>query len=411
MKVIGIRRGSGSAPVERTGRALRVAGTDRPGLMRGAGSVAPTSTARRLVVSLAVFVVLPVIAVAIYNYLFAVDRYVAESHFIVRTGERTATFEPAGMTMNLVRSFTGGGVSTSMQDAYIIVEYVQSRSIVADLQKEVDFQAIFGSGRGDVLTSLKQDPSLEELWEYWRDRVTTYVDVNSGIVQLRVEAFDPETAKTLAERIVALGENLVNRLSDRSRNDAVSRATQEMQKALEEYRVAEASLGRFRSEAGLIDPVETAGSVGKLLVELYAERARDQASIDVMAGELDRDAVTLTLLRKRLDAINTQIQKLEQELTGKDDARALSARLATYEQLELDVQFKKKLYEMTAISLERARAEAERQALFLNVVVPPALPEDALYPQRAFNVLFAGLTAFVFWAIGALFLAAVKDHM
>ena len=94
-----------------------------------------SQTYRDLLKSFLIFVIAPTILLGGYFLLFAPDRYVSESHFVVRNSEQKSLFEPAGMKANLVRSFTGGGVSSSMQDAYIIVDYVRSRSVVQDLQK------------------------------------------------------------------------------------------------------------------------------------------------------------------------------------------------------------------------------------------------------------------------------------
>ncbi|ADZ70968.1 capsule polysaccharide transporter [Polymorphum gilvum] len=366
---------------------------------------------RRVLVSLAAFVVMPTLMVAFYFLFVAADRYVSESHFVVRNAERLEVFEPSGMTMNLVRSFTGGGVSTSMQDAYVIVDYIRSRSIVTDVMKRIDLISVFGGDNGDLLTRLKDEPSLEELWEYWQKRVSTYVDINSGIVQLRVEAFAPDRAREISEVVIELSEELVNRLSDRSQNDALKRVTSEMQKAWSDYQMAENRLNAFRTASSVIDPVETAGAVGKVMLELYGERAKLQASLDTIAGEIDDDAPTARILRRKLEALNRQIDELDNELTGKENAAALSVKLAEFEQLQLDVLFKKNLYELTATSLEKARVNAEQQSLFLNVVVPPNVPEEALYPQRLFNIFFAFLSANIFWAIGSLMVAAVRDHM
>ncbi|HOT83636.1 MAG TPA: hypothetical protein PLQ12_10095, partial [Candidatus Defluviicoccus seviourii] len=57
-----------------------------------------------------------------------------------------------------------------------------------------------------------------------------------------------------------------------------------------------------------------------------------------------------------------------------------------------------------------ARAEALRQSRYLVSFVQPRLPEDATRPRRLLAIVTVFCSACVVWALGALGVAAIKDH-
>jgi len=58
-----------------------------------------------------------------------------------------------------------------------------------------------------------------------------------------------------------------------------------------------------------------------------------------------------------------------------------------------------------------ARADADRQRVYIASFVPPSLPEEALYPRRWRSLGVVALFAFAVWAIGSLTLQSIRDHL
>ena len=113
-------------------------------------------------------------------------------------------------------SFTAPG-----QNAYIVTSYIQSRAIVDDLSKTLNLREIFRRPEADFWARLKRNAWIDELTDYWKSMVSTYIDAPSGIVTLQVRAFRPDDAVALAKAVLTLSETLVNRISDRARQDAM----------------------------------------------------------------------------------------------------------------------------------------------------------------------------------------------
>ena len=78
--------------------------------------------------------------------------------------------------------------------------------------------------------------------------------------------------------------------------------------------------------------------------------------------------------------------------------------------LALEQEFSQKAYISALTSLEHARVEADRQQRYLAAFVRPAVPEDALYPERILNILITIFAAFMFWGIVVMTVYIVREH-
>jgi capsular polysaccharide transport system permease protein len=355
-------------------------------------------------------VLVPAFAAVVYYAFIASNQYAAEARFAVRAVEADV-----GDAAKDGASSTGSSVSFSFtatgQNAYIVTSYIRSRTIVDDLNAKLDLREIFRRPEADFWARLKRDSSIDELTEYWKSMVTTYIDAPSGIVTLEVRAFRQDDALALGKAVMELSEMLVNRVSDRARRDAMEMAEKEVRRTYTATQAALAELHRFRDSAGIIDPAQAATEIGKLVVPLMAEKIRLESELFVSSRDLDDTAPTMKALKSRLETTEKQIADLKSKLTRSDGAgRTVSASLVKFEELELQRQFSEKLYSLAQADLDRARLRADRQSIYLTVFVPPSLPEESRYPRRlAFPILiFLGLA--VVWSIVAMIVASVEDH-
>ncbi len=377
------------------------------------GSYAPPVVRSRpsgYFISFILFVALPAIAAAVYYALIASNQFVAEARFAVRTAQVESISDKLKSALASV-NVTATVPTMAGQDAYIIATYIRSRAIVDDLQKDVDLRDIFRRPEADFWAKLKDNASIEDLVSYWQNMVTAYVDAPSGVVTISIKAFRPDDALKLSQAVLKASENLANSVSAHARADATRRAEGEVARAEGKVVAALADLRSFRDANGLIDPGSQAASTGTLLTGLLAQKIKLQNNYFVASRAMSPEAPTVQSLKTRLAGLDQQIDELKAKLTGDSpEAKNISAVLPKFEELELQRGFSEKLYTMAQDALERARQKAEAQSIYVSVFVPPALPEEAKFPERwSMSVLIAiGLT--MVWGIFALIGAAVDDH-
>ena len=89
----------------------------------------------------------------------------------------------------------------------------------------------------------------------------------------------------------------------------------------------------------------------------------------------------------------------------------MSRVLGSYEELESERKFSEAAYQHALQSLDQARANADRQQVFIASFVPPSLPEEALYPRRWRSLGTVCLLALALWSIGGLMVQSIRDHL
>jgi capsular polysaccharide transport system permease protein len=372
--------------------------------------------------SFIVFVVFTSVLAIVYYAFVASPQYASEARFVVRSAEVLLAD-----TMNPISS---SGVATAqpqvqltastsvteryplpLQNAYIVAQYIRSQAIVKDLSKTLDLREIFSRPEADFWARLPNDASSEQLVDYWRRMIRSYVDGPSAIVTFQVRAFRPDDALKLAQEITRLSEQLVNEISRRSRQDIMRASEEEVRQADAQLRLALQELQVARDAEGILDPTKAADDTGKLLLQLMGEKIRVEGELLAATRTLSPNAPSVRYLRSRVEILEAQIANLKATLTGNDGPiRNIAASLRRFEELERNRFVADKLLTVAEESLSRARKRAERQNLYFMVFVPPALPVEAEYPERLEYSILLPMAFLVLWGIGALLFAAVEDH-
>lgn len=367
-------------------------------------------TGRALLWSFVAMVIAPTAAAMIYFGAIASDQYVGET----RVAARAASEEKQALSDTL-SAFGKLGLSAgkaTAQDSYIVLNYIKSRGIIEDIGGRAYLEAKFARPDIDVLARLQHDSSIEDLWKYWNGRVSATIDTISGIVTVKVFAFRPEDAREISQRIVERAELLVNKVSERARAAAVAEAERDVARNERELATARGAIQDFRNRTSGIDPVAKATSIGGLIGKLMVERGEIEKTIATLVGSLAGDSPATRFQKSRMEAIDNQIAALQRQLTSTDArTNTVAGDLATFEQLKLAEQFAERKYTLAQTSLDRASRDLRGQKLFLAVIVPPGLPENALYPERLLNVLLSFVLTFIAWSIASLFGASIADHL
>jgi capsular polysaccharide transport system permease protein len=281
------------------------------------------------------------------------------------------------------------------------------------IDPELDLRRLFSPPQADWWSRLPEPAAIETLVRYWKGQIDPVYDAANGTVTVRVRAFDPGEALRLAEAIVAACEALVNELSLRSRRDALAHANAELGQAEDRLKAVFARTRAFRDREGLIDPARTAQASEATATRLRNELIKANTDLAILKRYMREDAPSIQVLTARIQAIETQLQSLAAEMTDPGEARSdrLTRRLGDYEQIESERRFAEASYQLALRAVEQARANADRQRVFIASFVPPSLPEEPLYPRRWRTLGIVALIVSALWGIGGLAAQSVREHL
>ena len=346
-----------------------------------------------------VLAVSPSLLAMVYFGFVASDRYVSEAQFIIRTASRPVGATGFGSFLQMA------GVGRSQEDVFSVQSFLGSRDAARLLSEQLPIRDFYGSSGGDPIArypSIIYGPSLEELSRYLGWMITTIYSSNTGITTLRVQAFRPEHAMAMADKLLELGEQMVNRMNERIHSDAVRLSEDEVKRNEDRLVAAQITITRFRNDELTIDPARSSVIVAELIARLAAELAQAQTQLREMTASTP-DGPLLSPMRRRVAALETQIETERRKISS--ESGGLAQKLADYERLVLEREFAKTTLAAAVRSLESARTEARRQQLYLERVTQPAAADYPLAPDRLrmiITVLAAnGLGLLVGWLIYA----------
>ena len=396
----------GAALPVRTGGQPALSGFAPPSLVPAGQQVVQRARPSLRAWSFVALVVLPTAVAAAYYFVVAADQYVAEFRFALSTADPPRSDALALLAGNMTHS-------PAALESQILVQYITSRAIVDQIDAALDLRRLFSPPEGDRWSRLPRPTTIEELVRYWKGQVDPFYDPANGTVTVRVRAFAPADALRLSEAVVAASEKLVNELSLRARRDALRHGEAELAQAEARITSVLGEVRAFRDREGLIDPVKTAEAIGVLATRLRDELVRANAELSTLKSYMREDAPAVKVLKARIRSLEAQRRSLAHEMTDPDAGRSdtLSRILGSYEQLEHQRKFAEAAYQHALQSLDQARANADRQQVFVASFIPPSLPEEALYPRRWRSLGTVALMAFAVWGIGGLTLQSIRDHL
>jgi capsular polysaccharide transport system permease protein len=345
-----------------------------------------------------VFVV-PSLLALLYFGAIASDRYVSEAQFIIRTAARPMGGSGFGSFLQMA------GIGRSQDDIFSVQSFLASRDAATMLEEKLPVRDYYSRSGIDPIAgypSLIFGRTFEELHKYLGWMVSTSYSANTGITTLRVQAFQADHAMRIADTLLELSEQMVNRMNERIHADAVRHAEDEVKRNEERLVTAQIAITRFRNEELTIDPAGSSVIVSELIARLSAELAQAQTQLREMTASAP-DGPLLAPMRRRVSAIETQIETERRKISS--ESGGLAQKLADYERLVLEREFAKSTLAAAVRSLETARAEARRQQLYLERVTQPIAADHPLAPERIRMILTImaanGLALLIGWLIYA----------
>lgn len=386
-------------------KAARKARTPRPTISGGGGFRARRGDRLfRLfaVGSLVLLFVVPTAITALYYSIIASDQYVSEARFSIRSSDSSGFSPMAGLSALL-----GSGQAT---DAAIVAEFVKSGAIITQLSASFSLTDLFTTKRWDPISSLETDPTSEDLIEYWKGKVDISVERSSGLTTLKVRAFSPEDSLLLANEILRVSEQMVNRLTRRTEENGLREAETEVHTTKERLANSIHRLKSMRDSTGILDVTLAAAANTEILTKLRLEKAKLDVQIQSLENSESGSAPQLGSLKNQATAIGQQIAVYEQSIAGVATKTSIASRGAELAESETDLKVAQAEYQKSVAVFEAARMTLERQRSYILTYVQPTLPQEALYPKRLLIVITVALGTGLLWAITVGVVMLARDH-
>ena len=356
-------------------------------------------------------VMLPMLAMAGYTLLWATPRYTSEFRVAVRAAQPSKSISDIGEVFGL------GAPSQTTNDANAVVQYLHSRSAVEAIEKRYPLRESFVSDNVDFFTRFHGKPDIEALTRHWNRLVESFYESSTSTIVVRVSAFSPADALKIANYLLADSEVLVNSLSSRARDDSVAFAQEEVNKAETRLTAISRRFQELQEKEAMFDPMKAAEANIKLASMLREQIAQRNAELATIQPSLAPDSPSVVAQRRIIAALRQDLAKVEAQATGgvaaakESGDRPISHAMTAFQQLIDERTFAEKAHLSALTSLETARAEANRQQVYLAVVVPPGLPEEIDFPRPLRQIGLTAAIATVIWLVGLLGVYSIREHM
>ncbi|MFW8565168.1 chain-length determining protein [Orrella sp. 11846] len=341
----------------------------------------------------------------VYWSVIASDRYVSDANVVIRKTDSAST-SPFDLGMLI-----SGVAGVNQLDQLLLREYLLSVDMLQKLDDTLGLRQKFSHSDHDVFSRFWfEDAPAEWLYRYLRTMISVEFDELPGVLRIRSEAYDPQTAKAMTAFMVAHGEEYMNKLGHELADTQVDFLTRQVQFAREEFENASQALLAFQNREEMLTPKAQAESIGAIIASLESQRAQIETRLDALPPGLEPNHPNVRMLTQSIKSIDRQIAQERGKLT-ESTGGSLNVSLEQYQKLELAVEFSQQMYQSALMALEKGRFDATRMLDKVSILQAPTTPEYPLEPRRIYNSVVSIILALVVAGILKLLGAIVRDHV
>lgn len=340
---------------------------------------------------------------ALYWLAIASDRYVSEAHVIIQRTDLAS-----GQAMDF--SSLLGGANGNRADQLLLRDHLLSVDMLKKIDATLNLRAHYSDWHRDPLSRMWfSDTAIEGFHRHYLSRVSVELDDYAGVLIVKAQGYDPQTAHAIASQLVQEGERFMNGMAQSLAMEQVGFL--EKQVALMSQRATQArqALLSYQNRKGLVSPQATAENIAGIIAKLEAQRTELQTQRSANQAYLVPNHPNIVLFDQQIAAVESQIAR-EQAKLASPDGKTLNRTVEEFQRLEMDAAFAQDVYKTTLVALEKGRIEAARTIKKVSVLQAPTRPEYALEPRRYYNTLVFVLVALLLAGVAHLLAAIVRDH-
>lgn len=359
---------------------------------------------RTLNEQIARFVAISILSAVVYWGFIASDRYVSEAHVIVQQSNMAG-----GQSFDFTSILTGAS-GGARADQLLLRDYLLSLEMLNKLDAKLDLRSHYSSWDNDPISRMWfRNIDQERFHQYFLSRVSVEYDDYSGVLVIRAQAYNPDTAQAIASMMVAEGERTMNEMAHRLAREQVVFVEKQLSDSASKLQQARNAVLAYQNQKGLVSPQNTATALAGAIDRLEIQRTELQARRSTLLGYLSIKAPAVAELDMQIAGVERQMEK-ERARLASPGGKTLNAMVEEYQRLELEAQFAQDVYKTALISLETSRVEATRTLKKVSVLLQPTLPQYPMEPRRIYNIAVFFLVTLLLAGVIQLLAAIVRDH-
>jgi capsular polysaccharide transport system permease protein len=354
---------------------------------------------------LALVVGLPLALAIIYYSAFAVDRYVSSAQVVVRQENSGASSQASGLSMLLT-----GASPASREETLYLREYVTSMDMMLLLEDRLQWIEKYAAQTQDIFYRVDKADRREDMLKYYQRVVTAHFDETTGLLNVSVQAFDPQLAQDMLKTILSASEHFVNEVSHSIAREQMQFSQGELEKSRALYNQRKDELLTFQNQNKVLDGQTSAQGRATIIATLEGEYSAQQATYTEMLYKLRPDSPQVRQQKMKISAIAQQLSAEQKRLLSAPAGDQLNVIASKFQQLTLDAGIAEESYKAAVAALDNARIESYKKIRTLVTVVSPNAPDLAIYPQRWYNLITIAIALLMLYGIARFLIASIEDH-
>ncbi|SMG56529.1 chain-length determining protein [Paraburkholderia susongensis] len=343
-----------------------------------------------------------------YWLFFSSNRYVSSATVVLQSTDQLGG--SGGSSPIGIASIAGIG-SQNSGDQLLLSSYLLSLDMLNKLDAAFDLRSHYSNWHKDPFSRMWfKDEPIEWFYKYWLSRVDVEYDDYNGVLDITVQAYDPETAQKIVQFMIREGQAHMNLIGHQIAQSQVDFLTKQV--ALTHDRLLESTrnLIDFQNRQGLVAPQATAENLNAIIANLETQKTAIQTQLASLPATLNPNQPTVVMLKKNLSAIEGQISQKRAELAS-PSRRTLNYTVEEFQRLQMQVSFTGDLYKTALSALEQGRMNAARTLKMVSILQAPTLPGYPMEPTRFYNAFVTLLVALATIGVVKLVESIVLDHV
>jgi capsular polysaccharide transport system permease protein len=348
-------------------------------------------------------VLLPFLLFSIYTIFVAKPRYLSDSSIVI---QNISSNQEIGGMGALLASMQGIGTS----DLLLVKEHIASSDMMEEVDKKYHILDHWHNQGIDILYKLWNQDYREKSLNYYRSKVKTMINTETGTLQISVEAFDPQVAKDVLEFILLKSEEFVNKNGHKAANEQLHFLNGKLVDLKNTLDQSRQKLIEYQKAKNFFNPSLEIEQQARKVGFLEESKIRLEAEYNAKKTFLSEDSPQMVTLKETISYMDNQLSSEKKKMIGDKDAPAINNVTDEYKMIEGELALHMEAYKTALIFNEKVKFEAARKLKQIMIISSPKLPQYAIYPEKILNIFYCFIILTLSYGLINLLKGIVKEH-